>query len=147
MKRTCLSRMLGVLRNIPKPPIAGYEISELPNEKIFFDFLRHHKEKLVIAVLHSGCFTRVSDDPLTSGFISTLNLQNYGHPTLVKFALVPGPNAVKMVEEHSVLTYPTTLLFYDGKVCERVVGARSRELSIKCLFKLRNEGKNIFSRD
>lgn len=134
------------LSKISKPPISGYEISELPNEHVLQEFVKHHRERLVMAILHSG-LPRLPEDHVVSSFIATLNLQNFGHPSQVAFALVPGPQAPKLVEENVVLGFPTTLLLWNGKVFERVVGARSRELAIKSLFKLRNEGKNIFSRE
>lgn len=146
LRRTLCAHYLGVLRNIPRPPISGYEIAELPNERVLREYLNVHKEKLVIAILHSGCYPRIKDDPITSCFVGTLNLQNYGDPHLVRMALVPGPQCTKLLDEHNVLTFPTTLLFHNGAVFDRVLGARGRELSIKCLFKLRNEGLNIFAR-
>lgn len=146
MRRTFTARYLGALRNIPRPPISGYEIAELPNERILREFLAVHKEKLVVAILHSGCYPRIKDDPITSCFVGTLNLQNYGDPNLVRMALVPGTGCNKLLDEYNILTFPTTLLFHNGKLFDRVVGARGRELSIKCLFKLRNEGQNIFAR-
>lgn len=146
LRGTSANRFLHVLGRITRPPISGYEIAELPNEKVLKEFVAFHKEKLVVALVHSGGFPKISDDPITGCFVSTLNLQNYGHPDNVRFCLVPGPSAPRLLDEQNILTFPTTLLYYDGAVVERVLGARGRELAIKCLFRLRNEGKNIFAR-
>lgn len=189
---------------VSKPPAAGYEIAELPNEKVLHDFMQFHRSKGVLVVLHSGtsyaaaaaaaAATGGSHSPLTSAaptaaassapagqgkigssgkvgngtaaaakaarggsdllkdsltrsFISSINAMNLGNPAEVKLALVPGPQAPRMVDEYNVITYPTTLLFLDGQCVYRVVGARTRELSIKSLFMLRNGGRNVFSRE
>ncbi|KPA82369.1 putative mitochondrial hypothetical protein [Leptomonas pyrrhocoris] len=179
---------------VSKPPAAGYEIAELPNEKVLQDYLQFHRAKGVVVILHSGppyaaaavasaggspspltsAHTHTSTtaaasrgksggnaaaaksskdgsylmkDALTRSFISSINALNLGNPSEVKLALVPGPQAPRLVEEYNVITYPTTLLFLDGQCVYRVVGARTRELSIKSLFMLRNGGRNIFSRE
>ncbi|AAZ10767.1 uncharacterized protein TEOVI_000874500 [Trypanosoma equiperdum] len=144
------------IAKISRPPASGYEIAELPNEKVFTDFLDHHKTRCVVAILHTGSLhrrvgdgaeTSIAEDPLTRSFISSINAVNLGNPNEVKLALVPGPRAKKMVNEYGVLTFPTVLIFLDGKCVERVVGARVRETAIKSLFTLRNAGRNIFSRE
>ncbi|KEG14146.1 hypothetical protein DQ04_00601130 [Trypanosoma grayi] len=144
------------ISKISRPPASGYEIAELPNEKVFLEFLKYHKTCCVLAMLHSGNLrsrkeggpsTQITEDPLTRSFISSINAMNMGNPSETKLALVPGPQAPKMVEEYGVLTYPTVLLFMEGNCVERVVGARTREVSIKSLFALRNARRNIFSRE
>ncbi|ORC93689.1 uncharacterized protein TM35_000015660 [Trypanosoma theileri] len=144
------------ISKISRPPASGYEIAELPDEKVLMDFIKFHKTRAVLAILHSGNLRKmrkgeqnmqITEDPLTRSFISSVNAMNMGNPSEVKLALVPGPQAPKLVNEYSVLTYPTVLLFMNGKCVERVVGARTREVSIKSLFTLRNEKRNIFSRE
>ncbi|CAM38597.1 conserved hypothetical protein [Leishmania braziliensis MHOM/BR/75/M2904] len=174
---------------ISKPPVTGYEIAELPNEKVLHDFMQHYRTKGVVVIVHSGApyaaasaassaetrsspisvslassgmhsttatvkpastakpNTKLLHDPLTRSFISSINAMNLGNPEEVKLALVPGPQAPCFVEEYNVITYPTSLLFLNGQCVHRVVGARTRELSIKSLFMLRNGGRNIFSRE
>lgn len=148
------------IRAVSKPPASGYEIAELPNEKVLKEFMNFYKSKGILAILHSGntqknmlakpsssgAASSIVQDPLTRTFVSSINALNFGNPDEVKIALVPGPQAPRLVEEFNVLTYPTTLLFLDGKCVYRVVGARSRELSIKSLFMLRNANRNIFAR-
>ena len=146
LRRCPVRHFITKIAKISKPPMSGYEISELPNEQVLQDFVRHHRERLVLTILHSG-LPRLQEDHVVSSFVATLNMQNFGHPSQVAFALVPGPQAPILVDQNAVLGFPTTLLLWNGKVFERVVGARSRELSIKSLFKLRNEGRNIFSRE
>ncbi|EAN92826.1 hypothetical protein, conserved [Trypanosoma cruzi] len=155
LTRRCL--FITKISKISRPPASGYEIAELPNEKVFMEFLKYYNTKCVLAVLHSGSLrstageggagTKIVEDPLTRSFISSINAMNMGNPNETKLALVPGPHAPRMVEEYGVLTYPTVLLFMNGKCVERVVGARTREVSIKALFTLRNAGRNIFSRE
>ncbi|KAH8620930.1 hypothetical protein ERJ75_000014200 [Trypanosoma vivax] len=120
------------------------------------DFLKYYSTCCVVAILHSGPLRGVgrdaadlsiTHDPLTRSFISSINAMNMGNPSEVKLALVPGPRAPRMVEEYGVLTYPTVLIFLDGKYVDHVVGARAREMSIKTLFTLRNANRNIFSRE
>lgn len=172
MLRFTNSRLfISKLRAVSKPPAGGYEIAELPNEKVLKEFMNFYKSKGVLAVLHSGNIHKnalldggskrglgkagggetggasvIASDPLTRTYISSINAMNLGNPDEVKIALVPGPQAPHLVEEFNIITYPTTLLFLDGKCVYRVVGARTRELSIKSLFMLRNAGRNIFSR-
>ncbi|KAL7707773.1 hypothetical protein N2W54_003418 [Lotmaria passim] len=198
-QRTCSRLFITKIFKVSKPPATGYEIAELPNEKILQDFLQFYRAKGVLAIFHSGppyaaaaaavassggSHSRLTNasapmsaatatgrpsgktagssaasaktsktgsellsDPLTRSFISSINALNLGNPSEVKLALVPGPQAPHMVEEYNIITYPTTLLFLDGQCVYRVVGARTRELSIKSLFMLRNGGRNIFSRE
>lgn len=88
----------------------------------------------------------IESDPLLRTFISSMNTMNLGNPDEVKIALVPGRRAPGFLRQYSIITYPTTLLFINGKCVYRCIGARTRELSIKSLFMLRNNKRNIFSR-
>jgi hypothetical protein len=187
-QRTCSRLFITKIFKVSKPPATGYEIAELPNEKILQDFMQFHRTKGVLVILHSGpsyaaaaaaaassggshspltsapsppssvgtagATTKVPkagsellSDSLTRSFISSINALNLGNPSEVKLALVPGPQAPRLVDEYNVITYPTTLLFLDGQCVYRVVGARTRELSIKSLFMLRNGERNVFSRE
>lgn len=218
--------------SISKPPVSGYEITELPNERILRQFMQYYKTKAVLLVVHSsiearssnpyssltvsssskeavweegkdgrrkgdaassplqpsaslpetstsssslklsspaqhsnrdpsnsadkafsytdpspsGASSAIAIDPLLRTFVSSMNAMNFGHPDEVKIALVPGKRAPTFVRDYQVITYPTTLLFFDGQFVDRCVGARTRELSIKSLFLLRNRGRNIFAR-
>lgn len=223
------------LFNISKPPISGYEITEVPNERVLRQFMQYYRSKAVLLMLHSGAevkiskncnspsvpsvvgnaassrpseqskqksntpvcnssssspsmtslsssafdfsasagqfssrtvnsvandsasvtgtalpsaqaSTAISMDPLLRTFVSSMNTMNFGHPDEVKIVLVPGKRAPTFVREYQVITYPTTLLFFDGQFVDKCVGARTRELSIKSLFLLRNRGRNIFAR-
>lgn len=154
------------ITKISKAPASGYELSELPNEKVLREFMQYHKTKGILVMLHNGDIksavtagtgapraadavpqvSSIAQDPLTRSFVSSINAMNMGNPEEVKLALVPGPMAPRLVEEYNILTYPTTLLFIDGRCVYRCVGARTRELSIKSLFMLRNAGRNIFTR-
>ncbi|CBZ30402.1 conserved hypothetical protein [Leishmania mexicana MHOM/GT/2001/U1103] len=187
--RSSTSRFLKGIFKVNKPPVTGYEIAELPNEKVLHDFMQFYRTKGVVVILHSGASyaaaaaassggsrspltsasagssrktsaaatakstsaskpkTELLQDPLTRSFISSINAMNLGNPEEVKLALVPGPQAPCFVEEYNVITYPTSFLFLNGQCIYRVVGARTRELSIKSLFMLRNGGRNIFSRE
>jgi hypothetical protein len=129
---------------VSKPPLSGYEVSELPDEHVLQEFVVSHKGRLVMTIVHSGRFQSIREDPLTRQFISRLNGYNFGNPEELAFALVPGPSAKKIVDDNAIITYPTTLLMWEGGCFDKVVGARPSELSVKCLFKLRNEGRNIF---
>lgn len=188
-QRSSTSRFLKGIFKVNKPPVTGYEIAELPNEKVLHDFMQFYRTKGVVVILHSGASyaaaaaassggsrspltsasagssrktsaattakstsaskpkTELLQDPLTRSFISSINAMNLGNPEEVKLALVPGPQAPCFVEEYNVITYPTSFLFLNGQCIYRVVGARTRELSIKSLFMLRNGGRNIFSRE
>ena len=165
-------------RRVHAAPINGYEVSELPNEKVFEDYMREYaKDNLVIAVLHSGPLVLPASmigaseaqrlgintsnkmlgksvnqqhvinkqDPGARSLLAGFNLVNLGHPDVVKVATIPGPQCPRLVQLHRVLTYPTTLLYYKGKVVDKVVGARYQEVSIKSLFTLRNDDKEVFS--
>lgn len=216
-RRTGTSWFIAKIFSVSKPPTAGYEIAELPNEKVLRDFMQHYRTKGVLVILHSGLtaeskaatavaetaataaaagaaaatnspsissspstahpagsgkrpaatsagghassaavastspaasvpFSAITHDPVTRSFISSINAVNLGNPEEVKLALVPGPAAPSLVDEYNIITYPTTLLFMDGACVFRCVGARTRELSIKSLFMLRNAGRNVFSR-
>nr|CCC90056.1 conserved hypothetical protein [Trypanosoma congolense IL3000] len=156
LRLTRPTQFITKISKIPRPPASGYEIAELPNERVFTGFLSHHKAYCVLAILHTGGLctrgasattNNIAEDPLTRSFVSSINAMNLGNPNEVKLALVPGPQATKLVDTYSILTYPTTLIFMEGKCVERVVGARTRELAIKTLFTLRNAGRNIFSRE
>ncbi|KAH9577475.1 hypothetical protein LSM04_006565 [Trypanosoma melophagium] len=156
LRTTARCSFITKISKISRPPASGYEIAELPDEKVLMEFIKFHKTHAVLAILHSGNLRKtrkgeqnmpITEDPLTRSFISSINAMNMGNPNETKLALVPGPQAPKLVNEYSVLTYPTVLLFMDGKCMERVVGARTRELSIKSLFTLRNAKRNIFSRE
>lgn len=171
LKRTNSWLWLQKLFGISKPPVSGYEISELPNERVLKEFMHYYKTKGVLVVLHSSGInmteeenitvgdtstrsvsrssssSSISKDPLLRTFISSMNAMNLGNPSEVKIALVPGIRAPHLVREYCVLTYPTTLMFLNGELVYRCVGARTRELSIKSLFMLRNAERNIFSRD
>lgn len=171
LRTTSALRFFAKIRAVTKPPASGYEVAELPNEKVLQEYMSFYKSKAILAILHSGHIHRntmlrgggtnglgkaggggvgaassISGDPVTRTFVSSINAFNFGNPDEVKITLVPGPQAPRLVEEYNILTYPTTLLFLDGKCVYRVVGARSRELSIKSLFMLRNAGRNVFSR-
>ncbi|KAG5494025.1 hypothetical protein JKF63_01858 [Porcisia hertigi] len=188
-QRSCSRLFLGRIFRVGKPPVTGYEIAELPNEKVLHDFMQFYRTKGVIVIVHSGSLytaaaaassieafspltsastsscgkaradatakstaaakpkTSLLRDPLTRSFISSINAMNLGNPEEVKLALVPGPQAPGLLEEYNVITYPTSLLFLNGQCVHRVVGARTRELSIKSLFMLRNGGRNVFSRE
>ncbi|KAK7196295.1 hypothetical protein NESM_000565600 [Novymonas esmeraldas] len=173
--QSCRRLFLSKVLKVSKPPVTGYEIAELPNEKVLHDFMTFYRTKGVVVILHSGTVhaspaasssgvasstvsgtrrdtatkpkTHLQQDPLTRSFISSLNAMNLGHPDEVKLALVPGPQAPRFVDEYNIITFPTSLLFLNGQCVYRVTGARSRELSIKSLFMLRNGGRNIFSRE
>ncbi|KAG5491722.1 hypothetical protein JIQ42_01628 [Leishmania sp. Namibia] len=187
--RSCTWLFFNRIFKVSKPPMSGYEIAELPNEKVLHEFMQFYRSKGVVVILHSGasyavsaaassggsCSSRASalvgpsaktcaattaasasaskpktdllQDPLTRSFISSINAMNLGNPEEVKLALVPGPLAPSFVKGFNVITYPTSLLFLNGQCVYRVVGARTRELSIKSLFMLRNGGRNIFSRE
>ncbi|CCW60691.1 unnamed protein product [Phytomonas sp. EM1] len=168
---------------VSKPPASGYELVELPNEKVLNEFMQHFKKKAILVVVHSGDIYSgdvrtdssklggskgkiavkagmsdndinqktypysVSKDPLTRTFISSLNTVNLGNPDELRIALVPGPKTPYLVNRYSILTYPTTLLFFEGRYIDRCVGARARELSIKTLFMLRNNGRDVFARE
>ncbi|CCW66499.1 unnamed protein product [Phytomonas sp. Hart1] len=168
---------------VTKPPVSGYELVELPNEKVLNEFMLHFKKKAILVIVHSGdtglgeihadssklgrtknkpvLKTGMSDnninlkrnsysafhDPLTRTFVSSLNKVNLGNPDELRIALVPGPKTPDLVNKYSILTYPTTLLFVESRYVDRCVGARSRELSIKSLFMLRNNGRDVFSRE
>ncbi|KAG5468338.1 hypothetical protein LSCM1_02318 [Leishmania martiniquensis] len=189
LQRSCTWLFLKRILKVSKPPMTGYEIAELPNEKVLHEFMQFYRSKGVVVILHSGpsyaasagasssgprspltsasvglsvkgsatttagsasaakSKTTLLHDPLTRSFISSINGMNLGNPDEVKLALVPGPQAQSFVEEYNVITYPTSLLFLNGQCVHRVVGARTRELSIKSLFMLRNGGRNIFSRE
>ncbi|KPI85918.1 hypothetical protein ABL78_5002 [Leptomonas seymouri] len=196
LQRTSPRFFITKIFKVSKPPATGYEIAELPNEKVLQDYLHFHRTKGVLVIFHSGPFYAAAaaaaassggsrsplmsastplskaaagdfaksgsgaapvkaskggsdllSDSLTRTFISSINALNLGNPSEVKLALVPGPQAPRFVDEYNVITYPTTLLFLDGQCVHRVVGARTRELSIKSLFMLRNGGRNIFSRE
>ncbi|GET92359.1 hypothetical protein, conserved [Leishmania tarentolae] len=189
LHRSSPSLFLKGIFKVNKPPVTGYEIADLPNEKVLHEFMQFYRTKGVVVILHSGHSygaamaaasggsrsyqastlvgssgkpgagataksvlastpkTGLLKDPLTRSFISSINAMNLGNPEEVKLALVPGPQAPCFVEEYNVITYPTSFLFLNGQCIYRVVGARTRELSIKSLFMLRNGGRNIFSRE
>lgn len=198
MHRTTPRWFITKIFKVSKPPVSGYELAELPNEKILHDFMQHYRTKGVLVVLHGGSepykaptvskllsspLTRpptspsasaagkpssssasstpslpirlatqqrkaeLLKDPLTRSYISSMNAMNLGNPDEVKIALVPGMQCPKLMDEFNVITFPTTLLFLNGQCVYRVVGARTRELSIKSLFMLRNGARNIFSRE
>lgn len=55
MRRTFFVRSLFKARRVHEPPLNGYEVSELPSEKIFEEYMRRFgSNQLVVAVLHSG---------------------------------------------------------------------------------------------
>eukprot|EP00796_Vickermania_ingenoplastis_P007321 gene7321-5157_t len=151
LRRTFGQCFLKSVYRISKPPVSGYEMSELPSERVLYEFMQHYQSKGVIVVVHSADAAVskasespaakpgiISEDPLLRTFVSSMNTVNFGNPSEVKIALVPGKKAPTFVREFCIVTYPTTLLFFNGKYVDRCVGARTRELSIKSLFMLRN---------
>ncbi|EPY30903.1 hypothetical protein STCU_03800 [Strigomonas culicis] len=166
LRRTGLNRFITKIMKVSKPPTSGYEISELPNEGVLREFMQFYKTKGVLVMVHSGesetqapkaasqkqsgsssetTANTLVKDPIMRSFVSSINALNLGNPDEVKLALVPGPEAPRLVDAYNIITYPTTLMFLDGRCVYRVVGARTNELSIKSLFMLRNGGRNIFS--
>ena len=151
LRRTALMHHIFQMNRVSQPPASGYEISELPDEATLQLFLDHFKEKLVVAIVHNGLnpaaqhVLSLQHDPVTTHFVTQLSNYNFGNPTEVKFALVPVQRARKFVEEHRILAVPTSVVLHNNKLIERTVGHRHRELATKCLFFLRNNGKNIFS--
>ena len=174
LRRSATNLWIFRARRVHAAPINGYEVSELPNEKVFEDYMREYaRDNLVIAVLHSGPLVLPStmiatpeskklgskmlgktatqqhiinkQDPGARSLLAGFNLVNLGHPDIVKVATIPGPQCPRLVQLHRVITYPTTLLYYKGKVVDKVVGARYQEVSIKSMFTLRNDDREVFS--
>jgi hypothetical protein len=150
LRRTYPALYWSTIRRVFKGPVNGYELAELPSEEVLDEFLTFYRDKLVVTVVHNGLnseaqhvVTRESD-PLMSHFIAQLNSRNYGNPAEVKFALVPIQQAAQFVDKHKILCVPTMCLFHEKQLVQKVVGHRHRELSTKCLFFLRNHGRNIF---
>ena len=74
LHRTGLSRFIFRAKRVHTAPINGYEVSELPNERIFEEYMRRFGAKqLVVAVLHSG------NIPVS---ISNTNLPTFASPSL-----------------------------------------------------------------
>ncbi|EPY39206.1 hypothetical protein AGDE_04722 [Angomonas deanei] len=153
-------RFISKIMKVSRPPVSGYEMAELPNEKLLGEFMQYYKTKGIIVIFHNAdgyartvgksgdgkASSGIESDPLTRSFISSINGMNLGNPDEVKLALAPGTQCPRMVDTYNILTYPTALLFLDNTCVYRVTGARTNELSIKSLFMLRNGSRNIFSR-
>lgn len=142
LRRATLLRVnaLTALSKLGKPPQYGYELSEIPHESSLPDYLAAHKSNLVHVIVGNG-----GDDELTKKLTSVLHHTPLGDPECVKIALIQRDEAPKWCKEHNVMAYPTTLLWYDGKVTDRVVGVRPKELMTKSRFLLRREGMNVYS--
>lgn len=54
LKCTFSRSFLKAIFSISKPPVSGYEITELPNERILRQFMQYYKSKGVLVVFHSG---------------------------------------------------------------------------------------------
>lgn len=54
LKCTSSLGFLKTIFSISKPPVSGYEITELPNERILRQFMQYYKSKGVLVVFHSG---------------------------------------------------------------------------------------------
>eukprot|EP00758_Cryptobia_borreli_P004426 Tbor_TRINITY_DN4364_c0_g1::TRINITY_DN4364_c0_g1_i1::g.7835::m.7835 len=163
-------------RRVHSPPVNGYEVSELPNEKVFEEYMKQYgRDRLIVAVFHSTPLITgktsdsklggLGDSRITSAnsrnmsqqptlsksdqgaraLIAGFNLVNLGHPDIVKVATIPGAQSPRLTEMHRILAHPTCLLYWNGKMIDRVVGARYHEVSTKALFTLRKEGKEVFS--
>ncbi len=151
LRRTLPFLYLMEMQRVWKGPVNGYEVAELPNEAVLDEFLTVYRDKLVVTIVHNGLNPQAPHvvssqyDPLMAHFLSQLNALNYGNPAEVKFALLPIQHAAQFVENHQVLCVPTMVLMHDKKMVQKTVGHRHRELMVKCLFFLRNNGRNVFS--
>lgn len=110
LQRSYCRRFLGSVFKVGKPPVTGYEIAELPNEKVLHDFMQFYRTKGVVVILHSGASYAAaaaaspvlgSNSPLTAAPRSA--------------AAVPAAGAVKAAPSSSVsaAAKPKTGLLHD----------------------------------
>ena len=136
------SRTLGLFSaaRLQQPPTHGYELSELPTEEVLPEFLDLHRDSVVHVIVGNG-----AECELTNKITSVLHHTPLGNPKDVKLALVHAADAPKLIKEQSVIALPTTLIYFRGRLIDRVVGARVRELMVKSRFTLRNNELSPFS--
>jgi hypothetical protein len=125
---------------LTQPPTHGYELSELPGEHVLQEFLDVHREGIVHVIVGNG-----ADCPLTNKVTSVLHHTPLGNPKDVKLALLQAGTAERLVKEQGILALPTTLIYFRGKLMDRVVGTRVRELMVKSRFILRNHELSPYS--
>ena len=136
------SRLLSIFSasRLSQPPTHGYELSELSDEQVLPEFLDVHREAVVHVIVGNG-----ADCPLTNKVTSVLHHTPLGNPKDVKLALLHGDAAERLIKEQCIMALPTTLIYFRGKLMDRVVGTRVRELMVKSRFILRNNDISPFS--
>ena len=140
MRRTSalgLSWSIGKLRY---PPVHGYELSLLPDDSCVPEFLAEHKDGVVHVIIGNG-----ENCEMTKKLTSVLHHTPLGQPKDVKLALLQGANAEKLIKAETIMALPTTLIYFRGKLVDRVVGTRPAELMTKSRFVLRNHDLSPFS--
>ena len=128
------------LNKLRQPPVHGYELSILPDEGTLPHFLAEHRDCVVHLLVSSG-----EDCELSKKMTSVLHHTPLGHPRDVKLAMLSAAAAEKLIKDECILALPTTLIYFRGKVIDRVVGTRPRELMVKSRFTLRNNDMSPYS--
>jgi hypothetical protein len=130
-----------LMTKLRRPSRIGYEITQLPDPRAVRDFVAQNQKKIVVAVL-----SEYPDCETTNRFLGTLHETPLGSPSDVVLATMPFcAKYPDFVNHFNVVAFPTTLLFLDNKVQERVTGGRSKELSVKSRLLARREGLDCFS--
>jgi len=145
MLRWSLLRRVGPFVNIDRPPSSGYELSELASPAVLRQFLAANKERLVVCVVHPSTTARIRDNPLAVDLAASLNKHNFGHPSEICFAFLPAALNKPFCEENNILSTPTSLIYKDSDLVDRVVGSRFVELSLKTRLLLRLDERRIFN--
>src|SRR3989338_973022 len=129
-----------VMTKLRRASRIGYEITQLPDPRAVKLFVEQNQKKIVVTVL-----SEFPECETTNKFLATLHDTPLGSPSDVVLATMPFCGKYPdFVNHFNIVAFPTTLLFLDNKVQERVTGGRSRELSVKCRLLARREGLDCF---
>ncbi len=140
-RRTRTVPFFQVFARLRHPSRIGYEITQLPDPRALRDFTESQRGRIVIAVLSESPTCAV-----TNHFLGSLHDVPLGSPSDVCLATMTHCARFPDFAAHfNVIAYPTCLVMLNGTVHERVLGARSRELSIKTRLLARREGLEVFS--
>jgi hypothetical protein len=140
LRRSQTLGLFWAVNKLKHPPTHGYELSVLPDDKVLTEFLLDNKDHLVHVIIGNG-----EECPLTQKMTSVLHHTPLGQPKDVKLALLNASKCEKLIRDEGVLAIPTTLIYFRGKLIDRVVGTRPRELMVKSRFTLRNHDLSPYS--
>jgi hypothetical protein len=140
LRRTGLTAAYWGVNKLKYPPTHGYELAVLPDESVLPEFLHEHKDNIVHVIVGNG-----DGCPLTKKMTSVLHHTPLGMPKDVKLALLEASKCERLIRDESILALPTTLIYFRGKLVDRVVGTRPRELMVKSRFTLRNHDLSPYS--